>query len=122
MHTNRLELAEELLMKALMIREKRFGRIHQDVATALYELANLRSVQMNLKEALSIHLEALEIRKTKLGIVHYFTNKSRLALARLFKQLGQADDFIKISDELIENCKGDNIENAALISVLHELS
>ncbi len=122
MHTDRLELAEELLMKALMIREKRFGRIHQDVATALYELANLRSVQMNLKEALSIHLEALEIRKTKLGIVHYFTNKSRLALARLFKQLGQADDFIKISNELIENCKGDNIENAALISALHELS
>ena len=122
MHTERLESAEELLLKALMIREKRFGRIHQDVAITLYELANLRSIQMNIKEALSLHLEAFEIRKTKLGMVHYFTNKSRLALARLFKQLGQVDDFKNISEELIENCKGDNIENATLIRSLNELS
>lgn len=121
MHTERLELAEELLLKALKIREKRFGRIHQDVAITLYELANLRSIQMNIKEALSLHLEAFEIRKTKLGLVHYFTNKSRLALARLFKQLGQVDDFKNISEELIENCKGDNIENATLIRSLDEL-
>lgn len=122
MHTERLESAEELLLKALMIREKRFGRNHQDVAITLYELANLRSIQMNIKEALSLHLEAFEIRKTKLGMVHYFTNKSRLALARLFKQLGQVDDFKNISEELIENCKGDNIENATLIRSLNELS
>lgn len=119
MHTERLESAEELLLKALVIREKRFGRIHQDVAITLYELANLRGMQMNLKEALALHLEAYEIRKTKLGLVHYFTNKSRLALARLYKQLGQTDDFIRISNELIENCKGDNIENAALIASLN---
>ena len=122
MHTDRLDAAEELLLKALMIREKRFGRLHQDVAITLYELANLRGLQMNINEALTLHLEAYEIRKTKLGLVHYFTNKSRLALARLFKQLGQADNFKNISEELIENCKGDNIENTSLIKSLDELS
>ena len=122
MHTERLEAAEELLLKALMIREKRFGRIHQDVAIALYELANLRGIQLNLDESLALHLEAYEIRKIKLGMAHYFTNKSRLALARLYKQLGQLDDLKNISEELIQNCKGDNIENAALISTLDELS
>ena len=122
MHTERLEAAEELLLKALMIREKRFGRIHQDVAITLFELANLRAIQMNIPEALAYHLEAYEIRKTKLGLVHYFTNKSRLALAKLHMQLGQTDDFIRVSNELIENCNGDNIENTALLNSLNELS
>lgn len=121
MQTNRLELAEELLLKALNIREKRFGRIHQDVAITLYELANLRYIQTNKKEALALHVEAYEIRKVKLGMVHYFTNKSRLALAKLYRQLGKTEEFAFISNELIENCKGDNIENAALINSLNEL-
>ncbi len=122
MQTNRLESAEELLLKALNIREKRFGRIHQDVAITLYELANLRDIQKNITEALTLHLEAYEIRKIKLGMVHYFTNKSRLALAKLYRQLGKTDEFTFISNELIENCKGDNIENAALINSLNELT
>lgn len=121
MHTERLEAAEELLLKALRIREKRFGRIHQDVAITLYELANLRGIQLNLDESLALHLEAYQIRKAKLGMVHYFTNKSRLALARLYKQLGQLDDFKNISEELVQNCKGDNIENDNLIKSLNEL-
>ena len=122
MHTDRIEKAEELLLKALGIREKRFGRIHQDVATTIYELANLRTIENKLGEALKLHLETLEIRKSKLGTVHYFTNKSRLALASLYKQLNLKEDFIHISSELIENCKGDNIENATLINSLKELS
>lgn len=122
MYTDRIEKAEELLLKALGIREKRFGRIHQDVATTIYELANLRTIENKLVEALKLHLEAYEIRKSKLGTVHYFTNKSRLALASIYKQLEQKEDFIHISSELIENCKGDNIENATLINSLKELS
>ena len=122
MHTNRLEKSEELLIKALNIREKRFGRIHQDVAITLYELANLRYIQSNFNESLSMHLEAYEIRKVKLGVVHYFTNKSRLALAKLYRQLGKTEEFAFISNELIENCKGDNIENAGLIASLNELT
>jgi tetratricopeptide (TPR) repeat protein len=122
MQTNRLELAEELLLKALNIREKRFGRIHQDVAITLYELANLRYIQTNITEALAFHVEAYEIRKVKLGMVHYFTNKSRLALAKLYRQLGKTEEFTFISNELIENCTGDNIENAALIASLNELT
>jgi hypothetical protein len=122
MQTNRLELAEELLLKVLNIREKRFGRIHQDVAITLYELANLRYIQTNITEALALHVEAYEIRKVKLGMVHYFTNKSRLALAKLYRQLGKTEEFTFISNELIENCTGDNIENAALIASLNELT
>jgi hypothetical protein len=45
------------------------------------------NLQNRLGEALKLHLETLEIRKSKLGRVHYFTNKSRLALASLYKQL-----------------------------------
>ncbi len=96
--------------------------MHRSIKKYLVVAKTLASIQMNIKEALSLHLEAFEIRKTKLGMVHYFTNKSRLALARLFKQLGQVDDFKNISEELIENCKGDNIENATLIRSLNELS
>jgi hypothetical protein len=67
-------------------------------------------------------LETLEIRKYKLGTVHYFTNKSRLVLASLYKQLNLKEDFVNISNELLENCKGDNIENMALLKSLKELS
>jgi hypothetical protein len=71
---------------------------------------------------LSMHLEAYEIRKVKLGMVHYFTNKSHLALAKLYRQLDKTNEFTFISNELIENCKGENIENAALIASLNELT
>jgi hypothetical protein len=36
--------------------------------------------------------------------------------------LGKAEEFTFISNELIENCKGDNIENEALIKNLKDLN
>ena len=64
----------------------------------------------------------MEIRKTKLGTVHYFTNKSRLALAKLYKELNRDNEFQIIFTEMLNNCKGDNIENVALIENLKELN
>lgn len=119
MNLGQLEKSEELLTKALNIREKRFGRLHQDIAITLYELANLNIFQDKLNESLILHEEAYHIRKYKLGNNHYFTNKSRLALAKLYKLLNRKNDFKKISNELIENCKGDNIENKDLLKKLY---
>jgi tetratricopeptide (TPR) repeat protein/transcriptional regulator with XRE-family HTH domain len=81
--------AESLLQRALTIRERVRGAVHQDVAQSLNDLACLYNVQGKYEQAESLFQRALAIREQVLGLNHPDTAQSFNNLAELYDTQGK---------------------------------
>src|SRR6266702_5129357 len=80
----RYQQAEQLLLKALAIRQRLLGGEHPDVAQTLYNLASLYRAQGTYVKAEPFYLQALYIRETTLGFDHSLVARSYYGLAKLY--------------------------------------
>jgi len=95
------ELAKPCYEKALVIRERIFGRNHQDVAGVLNNLANLYRAQGQYEQALSLHQEALKIREQVLGKQHPDTARSIWWLATYYERIQDDEQALPLYQEAL---------------------
>ncbi len=96
------ELAKPCFEKALIIRERIFGRNHQDVAETLNNLAVLYESQEQYKQALPLYQEALKIREQVLGKLHSDYAQSLNNLAGLYESQGQYEQALPLYQEALK--------------------
>lgn len=85
----KLEDAEPLYLRALIITRKTLGAEHPDVATNLDHLGMLYATQGKFNLAESHYRQAIEIRRVKLGPSHALVAQSLEHYALLLREMGR---------------------------------
>lgn len=115
--------AEQLYLKSLSVRTKKYGGQHHLVASDLNNLAELLRKKGRFKDALKLHKRALAIRARKLGKNHpvYASNLSNLAvLLSDLEQYSDAEALLKQALTIQEQRLGR--EHPSVARSLHNLA
>ncbi len=78
-----------LSVRAISLRQQFLGAQHPGVAEALQDLAQLRQMQQQPIEALSLSQQALAILEKRFGPHHPRTLKAREALSKVEEQMSE---------------------------------
>jgi tetratricopeptide (TPR) repeat protein len=93
--------AEDLLTRALAVRQEALGPDHPDTLHSMYYLAETYMWRFRPNEALPIYEEALKLRKARLGPDHPDTLESMHGLAWAYAETGRLDESRSLSEEVL---------------------
>ena len=92
MHRGKYEEAEPLYLRALRIREQVLGLQHSQLASPLYNLAEIYRKQGRYSEAEPFYLRALSIAKQSFGPEHMEVGYSLNGLAMFYVEQGKYEE------------------------------
>jgi tetratricopeptide (TPR) repeat protein len=102
---SRLKEAEQVLQKALLIREIHLDSDHLDIATSLHNLAIFYEEQDKYTEAELVCQRALAIREKHLGADHPDTAKSLNTLAHLYEKQSKYEEAKVLTQRALAICE-----------------
>ncbi|HZU38554.1 MAG TPA: serine/threonine-protein kinase, partial [Gemmataceae bacterium] len=98
------EKALKLRRQLLELQKTKLGPTHPHTLTTMYNMANTYGFLKRYKEALEFHRAALAGRRLRFGPDHRLTLYSMWGVAFNLFRLGQGDEGVRLTDEVVERC------------------